>query len=341
MEYVEPSFIFNNNFPIVDVRTSAEYSQGHIPRAINVPIFTNEERAIIGTIYKNANPEAAKLEGLNFVGPKMQTIAKMLMKIALNKTLIIHCWRGGLRSASIAWLGDFVGLKTYIIKGGYKAYRSYIRMDWFNFKNIYVLGGLTGVGKTDILNILSSKGVQFLDLESFASHKGSAFGAIGMNPQPTNEQFENSLFEKIKTFNPNQPIWVENESQTIGSVRIPEEFFKNIKTGILIHLEASLEFRKQRLVNEYSNCGREPLVTAVKNIAQQLGGLNTKTCLEALENDDYLLVVELCLQYYDKAYLHSVNKASFKSSFKIQVDNTSSENHANMILDFVSKNKIN
>src|SRR5687768_11630406 len=194
---------------IIDVRSPGEYESGHIPGAINIPLFDDEERARVGTLYKQTSPESAMQEGLEIAGPKMAWYlesAKPLLKES-DKNILIHCWRGGKRSGAIHWLFNFSGIKSYRLEGGYKSYRNsahaFFNDHTFDFR---ILGGYTGSGKTEILKELAKHGQQVVDLEKLAHHKGSAFGSIGEEKQPTNEQFENDLFAAFSTLDPAKPI---------------------------------------------------------------------------------------------------------------------------------------
>ena len=181
-EFVQKS----ENIPVIDVRTPAEYEMGHFVGAINIPIFTNEERAKVGTSYKKKGKQIAVIEGLEFVGVKLADFSRQALKIAKDNKLLIHCWRGGMRSASMAWLFETVGLEVYTLIGGYKAYRNHVFSTFDNIEKLTILGGSTGSGKTEILLNMREEGEQIIDLEGVAHHKGSAFGRLGEKyKQPT------------------------------------------------------------------------------------------------------------------------------------------------------------
>ena len=186
----------NREITVVDVRSPIEYNQGHIPGSINLPLFSDEERKQVGTVYKKSGFNSSLLLGLKITGPKLDSFVKKAKEIALNKELLIHCWRGGKRSESMAWLFDLSGIKTSVLIDGYKAYRTYLRKEFEKPANIIVLGGMTGSGKTDILIEIIKQKHQVLNLEGLANHKGSAFGSIGQEDQPTTEQFENNIYEQ-------------------------------------------------------------------------------------------------------------------------------------------------
>jgi tRNA 2-selenouridine synthase len=175
--------------PVVDVRSQKEYKQGHIPGALNLPLFNDDERAIIGTLYKNSGKETSVLKGLELVGPKLTGFIKQLRSLVSGKEILVHCWRGGMRSESMAWLFEVAGYHVSLLDGGYKAYRKFIREAVEGPFNFIILGGNTGSGKTEILKALSDAAEQVLDLEAIARHKGSVYGGLGFTDQPTEEKF--------------------------------------------------------------------------------------------------------------------------------------------------------
>ena len=294
--------------PVIDVRSPGEFRQGHIPGAINLPLFDNEERAIVGTIYKNSGRDAAVLKGLELAGPKLAVFVKKMHQVAPQREILIHCWRGGMRSEHMAWLFDQAGFKTNVLEGGYKSYRKFIRESFSAESKIVVLGGLTGSSKTDILHQLEKTGEQVIDLERIACHKGSAFGALGQNAQPTNEQFENDLYARWQKFDFSKTLWIEDESRSIGSVIIPDPLFDRMSRSPMIKVELGKPARIQRLVNEYAGYDPSLLKDSILRISEKLGGTLTKQALTAIESKDFPVVSELVLSYYDKAYNHAVSK---------------------------------
>ncbi|NJL76242.1 MAG: tRNA 2-selenouridine(34) synthase MnmH [Saprospiraceae bacterium] len=302
-----------NGHILLDVRTPAEYLSGHIPTAINLPLFSNEERVVVGTIYKQHNPEAAFLRGLDFAGAKMTDYVKTAIKLAPERKVAVHCWRGGKRSGSLGWLLEFAGFEVNVLEGGYKSYRKAIRESpvWSQLKLI-VLGGSTGSGKTDLLHQLAALGEQVVDLEALAHHKGSSFGAIGQCPQPSIEQFENNLYGVISQLDCSRRIWIENESRTIGKIYTPDYFWEAFKDATLIELNISFEARLQRLINEYACFDKPFLEQAFQRIERRLGNLNCKIALEALVNDDFHTAATIALRYYDKSYSLSTERVGFQ-----------------------------
>ena len=182
------------NTPKIDVRSPAEYEEGHIAGAINLPLFSDEERARVGTTYTQVGRGEALELGLEIVGPKLTHLAKKAKSLGVDGKLKTHCWRGGMRSEQMAWLFELMDLEVDVLKGGYKAFRQQLIQDFKDLKNLIVLQGATGSGKTMILHELAKQGEQILDLEKQANHKGSAFGALGMGEQPTTAQFQNYLY---------------------------------------------------------------------------------------------------------------------------------------------------
>jgi tRNA 2-selenouridine synthase len=297
----------SQNVQVVDVRSQGEYDQGHIPGAINIPLFDNEERAIVGTIFKNSGRDAAVLKGLELAGPQLAGFVKRLYPVAPNKEVLVHCWRGGMRSGQMAWLFDQAGFRTAMLSGGYKSYRRFIRESYSRMTNCIVIGGMTGSGKTDLLHHLSSMGEQILDLEMIACHRGSVFGGLGQERQPTNEQFENNIYGFWRNFDFDKRIWIEDESRAIGNVTIPDPLFRTITSSPMIEIEIQTEKRIRRLVREYSGFNKELLKEALIRISEKLGGARTKQALEAIDNDDFESTVQIALAYYDKSYRHSVS----------------------------------
>ncbi len=321
---------------MIDVRSPKEYGQGHIPGSANIPLFNDDERAIIGILYKNSGREAAVLKGLDLVGPKMADFVNKLHALIKEKDVLVHCWRGGMRSENMAWLFSQAGYQVSVLNGGYKAYRSYIRFCFSQPAKIFVLGGFTGSGKTVVLHALESQHEQFLDLEKIACHKGSVFGAFGQKPQPTNEQFENDLYKVWSQFDLTKPTWIEDESRAIGNVNIPDSLFDQISNpALIIQIECSREMRVNRLVNEYAQFNKEELRDALHKISEKLGD-RIKTVNSALDNGDFTTVADIALDYYDKAYEHAISRRKGLNIHKIQVMNDNPPATALIILEYLT-----
>ena len=313
------------NGPLIDVRSPSEYYKGHLPKSINIPLFDNEERAEIGTIYKRNGKEKAINEGLIIVEKKINKLVDSLLNRiesyikdnqkddTNNQNIKIYCARGGMRSLSIGWLLEKYNFNIVTLKGGYKSYRRWV-LNCFSKKwNIVILGGKTGTGKTKLLKLLSENNYQTIDLEGFACHRGSTFGGLGMGEQPSNEDFENKISEKLNSFIKEYPVFVEAESANIGKCKIPNEFFNQMKTSPRIELLRSEANRLDELINTYSPYSQEDLKEAVLRIKKRLGPQRTKIALEAIDKEKWDLVCKSVLDYYDKCYEYEkIGKTNIK-----------------------------
>lgn len=340
---IEPSYLFQENeFKIIlDVRSPAEFEKGHIPRAINFPLFNNEERAIIGTLFKQVGAEQAMLKGLDLIGPKMGTFAVKAKEIIKDKSCLIHCWRGGKRSSSMSWLLNNFNLKTSVLKGGYKSYRKEVRNQLQQIKVQYiVLGGRTGSGKTSILKALKERGEQIIDLEGLANHKGSAFGWIGEREQPSIEQFENQLLDQILSLDLAKHVWIENESRTIGSVYLPEGFWQNMKSSPLINIEVPETARIKNLVSSYSLDNQEELNQSFKRIKKRIGDKAYRDALELVANGDFKEAASVALTYYDKTYKHLLD-TNKSPNIILETFKTGDPENISMELIKIRKQKLN
>ena len=306
--------------PVIDVRSPGEYDHAHIPGAVNIPLFDNEERALVGTKYKNAGKDSAVLLGLDLVGPKLAGFVTRSKKLnPQTKEVLVHCWRGGMRSGSFAWLLQTAGLTPVTLEGGYKAYRNAVLAAFAELRNLIILGGKTGSGKTDILKELARQGEQIIDLEGLARHKGSTYGAIGQLPQPATEQFENLLFGEWRTLNRSRRIWIEDESRNVGSCFVPMPVWQQMRAAPVAFVDVPKAIRVQRLVAEYTGIDHGLLVEATERISKRLGGKITNDALDALAHNDYATVADLTLDYYDKAYLHGLSKRDSATVNRLEV----------------------
>lgn len=295
--------------PVIDVRSPSEYERGHIPGAFSIPLFDDRERKIVGTKYKQINREAATLAALDFTGKKMADLAREGMKKAGGKReLLVHCWRGGMRSKSMAWLFETLDLTCYLLEGGYKAYRRYVRETLGIPRNLHVIGGRTGSGKTEILHHLKKEGEQIIDLEGLASHKGSAFGSLGEAAQPTTEQFENDLHKQVIRLDPDRVTWIEDESRNVGRCVIPDVFFRQMLENETLFLDIPRESRARYLVKHYASYDPRELKECILKIRMRLGGDRTTEALESVDRGDFYNAVMITLHYYDKSYMYSLEK---------------------------------
>ncbi len=305
-------------YQIIDVRSPGEFHTGHIPGAINIPLFADEERARVGTLYTQQSPQAALDEGLRIAGSKLADyLDDLTTRIVPGKETIIHCWRGGKRSEAMQWLFNFSGHPMSRLKGGYKAYRqSFLEYFASTPLQLNILGGSTGSGKTEILYALSNLGQQVIDLEKIARHKGSAFGTIGEGTQLPNEQFENNLYEAFLKCDETKPIWLENESRSIGRNHIPETLWWKMRGSVLYSIDVNRDVRLDRVIQYYSHdTDVEILKEAFIKIKKRLGGLDFQKAMKALDEHDLRTAADIALKYYDKTYtfqIESWNKGQVK-----------------------------
>ena len=307
------------DYLIIDVRSIAEFEHAHIPKAINIPIFDNEERKIIGTTYKQESRKKAIKIGLEYFGKKLVEYIEVIEfhiknETIKNKPILLYCWRGGMRSAAMAWLFNLYGYKVFTIKGGYKAYRQWSLKQFLKDYNFKVIGGYTGSHKTVLLNNLQSQGELVIDLENLANHNGSAFGGIGKTKQPSQEMFENQLaFELYSIFKQGiifakKYIFIEDESQRIGNLNIPIELFKTMRNGKTFFIDLNFEIRLENILEEYGKLDPNHLIEATIRITKRLGGLDTKNVVECIQKNEIKNAFEILLKYYDKQYIqHKTN----------------------------------
>jgi tRNA 2-selenouridine synthase len=327
------------SFPVIDVRAPTEFDQGHIPGAKNIPLFDDAERKEVGTTYKQVNKEAAMYLGLKFAGKKLVELAKEGEKKAgRHKTLLVHCWRGGMRSRSMVWLFETLGLTCYLLEGGYKSYRRYVHEVLDRPVKLNVVGGRTGSGKTDILHELERKGEQVVDLEGIAHHKGSAFGSLGEEEQPSTEQFENMLCQTFLRLDPDRLIWIEDESRNIGKCVLPGALYARMRESKIIFLDIARELRAQHLVGHYASYEAESLKSCILKIQKKLGGDRAREALDAIERKDFYQTAMITLHYYDKAYMHSLSK-NHKSYFTLNSEVIDPLLNAELLLSHYEKER--
>ncbi len=322
-------------YPVVDVRSPDEYAHAHIPGAYSLPLFSNLERADIGTLYKKMGKEVAIEKGLEYVGPKMKDFVKEAKNLSVEKTIMVHCWRGGMRSSSMAWLFETAGLTVYLLKGGYKSYRNWALNQFHKSYDLKVIGGKTGSGKTEIIKELKNQGKQILDLEGLANHRGSSFGHIGLPNQPSSEQFENFLAEELRGLDSKLPIFVEDESKSIGKVFQPTDFFNQLRNSPVYFLDIPAILRAPYLVRVYGSYSKELLANSINKIKKRLGGQWHKAALEALEQGNLEEVVMIVLNYYDKAYLFGLEKRKQASIQRIEMNSLDTKEQVKNILSYL------
>ncbi len=307
---------FESPGPILDVRSPGEYEHGHIPGAASVPLFSNEERAQVGTCYKQQGRDDAIELGLELVGTKLATFVRQAKALVsesqwnqhLTQPVRVHCWRGGMRSGSMAWLLETAGLSVVTLDGGYKAFRRWVKTTLSHPKPIISLGGMTGTGKTQLLYALQKQGEQILDLEGLANHRGSSFGNLGLPAQPSTEHFENTVAMQWAALDASRPVWIEAESSRIGTCRIPEELFQPMMHAPVIQVERSRCERIAHLVEEYGAVEREELISATERIRKKLGGLRTQEAIALIQQNHLAAAADIILDYYDKTYTYDLHR---------------------------------
>lgn len=304
--------------PVFDVRSPGEYQQAHIPGAHSFPLFTDEERKEIGTAYKQDSRQSAVEIGLGFFKEKMLPLIEKAKSLQGNadQKIIVHCWRGGMRSATVAWLLDLYGYEVFVLEGGYKTFRHWALEQLEKNYDLYVLGGYTGSGKSEILHEMHQKNHTVIDLEGIARHKGSAFGNLDDAPQPRQEMFENLLADDLWNMyeNGETTIWVEDESRRIGALNIPATFYDCMRAAPIYFIDIPFEERLAHIVEEYGQYKKENLHDAILRIQKRLGGLETKTAIEFLEAGDLENCFSILLKYYDRCYLKNLpNRENFSA----------------------------
>lgn len=291
----------------VDVRSPSEFAEDHLPGAVNVPLLNDEERAVIGTLYKQQGPHAARERGLELTAHRFPGMVSTIARAAQGKPILVYCWRGGLRSKTVTSILDLTGHPALQLVGGYKAFRGAVAGYFTPFtprSPLVVLHGMTGIGKTTLLGKLKERGAAVLDLEGLACHRGSAFGQLGLKQELTQKRFETLLWDALRKAPAGAPLILEGESERIGRVSLPGDFYQTMAAGIRVWCSASLATRVRRLIGEYGRAEyAEEMAAALQRIRKKLGG---KRCdelagnLERWELEPFMS--GLMVDYYDKVY---------------------------------------
>ncbi len=321
---------------LIDVRTPAEFVQGHVPSAFNLPLFSNEERVKVGTTYKQVGREEAILLGFDLTGSKWSGFIKEALLIAPDKKIAVHCWRGGMRSGAMAWALNLYGFEVYLIEGGYKRYRNWVHRQFDTLYNVVILGGMTGSGKTKLLHQLKAVGEQVVDLEGIAQHQGSSYGTMNRMVQPTQEQFENNLADCLKDMTPERRVWVEDESLTIGKRSIPNPFWYQMRDAVMVDLEVSPASRVEALVAEYGNLDKDFLIECTDRIHKRLGPEQTKNAIAAINENRMHDFIKLVLVYYDKTYRKGLLRREKDKVHPLSLNDTDLAINAGQILNFIT-----
>lgn len=294
-----------------DTRTPQEFADDHIVGALNVPLLSNEQRAIVGTTYVQVSREQAVEQGILFFSQNLPAMMKHYAHYRA-KELILYCWRGGMRSRIIASFLDALGYRVFQLVGGYKSYRAYVReaLNKFLLKaKVVVLYGLTGVGKTELLQHVP----YFIDLEELAQHRGSQFGGIGLKPR-SQKHFENLLLHELERLRTAPYLVVEGESKRIGDVHIPLFLYNAMLSGEKILVQRSFEGRVKHSVSRYlatdeqRHAFREILFTLRKLLSTE----HKQQIVAAIDDGDSTQTITLILQhYYDSLYAHGLQKLQY------------------------------
>ena len=293
----------------IDVRSPGEYAEDHIPGAHSVPLLDDEQRKIVGTLYREEGQDTARARGLQLVLPDLDRKMARIRELGADGSLVIYCWRGGMRSRSVAAYLEEQGVMARKLRGGYKEYRRLVVEDLGTglvFPPLFSLYGLTGTGKTDILDHLVRLGVPVLDLERYANHRGSAFGAVGLGDQPAQKTFETRLHGDLLRVPSGRMAVVEGESRKIGKIHIPHRFFEHLKSARRILIYDTMDNRIRRITREYTRkMDQDGLVRGVRALEHRLGKALTAHLVEAIGQGDYEPVVrELLIRHYDPLYKH-------------------------------------
>ena len=332
---IEDFLRLRQSHSVVDVRSQGEFSQGHIHGAINIPILNNEERVAVGTDYKQKGQQEAIKTGFRLVGPRLLDIINETQRITNDKEILVHCWRGGMRSSNFCQFVGMSGIKSHQLEGGYKAYRHQVLESFKRPVQIILLTGCTGSGKSEILRALKANGEQVLDLEDLAHHKGSAFGGLLMPQQPTTEQFQNKLFEEILQLDLTKRIWVEDESIAIGKIFLPHDFWLRMNESPLVQMNVSKDIRVQRLVSEYGSADRDEFLTIMGKVVTKLGGQHYNAAKEKLLQGDMASTIDILLTYYDKAYLNSISKRNNRIQFNLDWNGMDADSFAKELINHI------
>jgi len=311
------------DYVLVDVRSTGEFNEATINGAVSIPLFNDEERALIGTIYTKKSTEEAKRLGVDIVSKKLPFIYDKIHELEKqHKKVVLFCARGGMRSASITDLLGALGMRVSRIKDGYKGYRAFIneQLPKLNEKFTYiVIHGNTGVGKTEILKKLRADGYDVLDLEGCANHRGSILGAVGLGHGTSQKQFESNIYQELKAVK-GKYVFIEAESRRIGKVLIPEYIHADMKNGLHIFVDASLDFRSKVITDEYTKSNRcnEEICDALGRLKKHISEKNIEIYCDMVDNNQYEEVVkELMVKYYDPLYTHSSNKYDYDKKLMI------------------------
>lgn len=296
------------HLPVADVRSESEFEEGHIPTATNIPVLNNAERVAVGTDYKQKGQAEAIKTGFRLVSPRIPDIVNASAHLASGRELLVHCWRGGLRSSNFCQFLTDAKIETHQLEGGYKSYRHAALESFGSELKLIVIGGYTGSGKSEILRELHKAGEQIIDLEALASHRGSTFGGLMMPPQPTTEQFQNNLFEIIRKLDSSRRVWIEDESIAVGNIFLPEMLWRRLSASPLVEIDVDRSTRVERLVKEYGDADKSEFIHAMERITKKLGGQHFIAAKKNWLEEKKAATIDILLTYYDKAYRNGLHQ---------------------------------
>ncbi|MDD4943282.1 tRNA 2-selenouridine(34) synthase MnmH [Rhodoferax sp.] len=319
---------------VIDARSEAEFALDHLPDAVNWPTLNNAQRIEIGTLYKQVNPFEARKRGAFMAARNIAAhIERELLDKARDWKPLAYCWRGGQRSGSLALVLSQIGFRVTLVEGGYKAFRAALVQDTARLVTALcfkVICGPTGSGKTRLLQTMAAAGAQVLDLEDLAQHRSSVLGAIPGQMQPSQKRFETLIWDKLRHFNANQPIFVESESKKVGNLSVPSCLIEAMRLSDCVDLQLSDEERVALLLEDYSHLVRD--VTYFCDRLSVLVPLKGHKVVEAWQQQAHAgefapVVMDLLKQHYDPAYLQSMqrNFTGIAQAQKIQLPDRSSE----------------
>ncbi len=325
----------------IDVRSPSEFTEDHIPGAINLPVLNDAERAEVGTIYKQVSPFTARKIGAALVTKNIsQHISQHFADKEKDYHPLIYCWRGGQRSGTMAWLLGQIGWRVTIVEGGYKTYRTYVRdrLEKLPLNFTYqILRGKTGTLKTHILRRMAKLGAQFLDLESLANHRGSLLGEEWNHqplPQPSQKYFESLLLQQLQSFNPEKLVWVESESNKIGRVYLPKLLWQKMKQASCVEIQLPIESRVQFLLQEYPHLTTHPdiLKSKLLRLKSRYGREKIKKWYQLIDNEQWAaLFQDLLESHYDPTYTHSMQRDFTKLTKVISIPDLSESKIASLV----------
>lgn len=332
-----------NYGPLIDVRSEGEFEEASIPGALNISLLSDSERAMVGTVYRHEGPEAARRLGLEIASPKLPDIYNKIESTVGKGPAVLFCWRGGMRSKTMATILSLLGLDVYRLEGGYKAFRRYVNEyleKVTGAKDLVLLHGNTGVGKTDILSALEQKGIGIVDLESLAENRGSVFGNIGYSHIPSQQSFEGRLVMALSKSSNKPCIVAECESRRIGRLVLPQPFYSWMQAGRHIHVYASTSARVERLVNNYAREGNvSDLLQAMGRLEQRLGKTRVSDLSRLIGEGNYAVVAEVLLrEYYDPLYRYPNGPSQL---YDLSVDSSSIDEASEVIVAYLNSRYLN